>query len=50
MTAPTQVLTDADIIKIRGEVYKSTTAIFKKPNIGYGGGGAKRPTSGIVFP
>lgn len=48
MTAPTQVLTDADIIKIRGEVYKSTTAILKKPNIGYGG--AKRPASGIVFP
>lgn len=50
MTAPTQVLTDADIIKVRGQVYKSTTGISRKPNIGYGRGGVERPTSGIVFP
>ena len=46
MTAPTIILTDADIIK-KGYGKRLETKIFKSPNVTYG---PLRPKSGIVFP
>jgi len=54
MTAPTQELTDADIVKLADKLLFTEVGgqvVINPPAFrGGGGGGEDRPTSGIVYP
>jgi len=54
VTAPSQILTDADVVKIRDRVIsveRSASEFVENPPVFQDcGGGPSRPSSGIVYP